>query len=123
MVQDVGRVPAGLYAFDANSGSLILISEQTQPVRAAFYAPGVVAGAKVVIIFVIRPFRTVLKYGDVGYKFSVLDTGIVMESFVLTATALGKRTFPYESYYDDELNRALGLDGSTEFVTAALLLG
>jgi SagB-type dehydrogenase family enzyme len=122
-VRSVVGVPSGLYAFDANSNSLILVAQDTRAMLKAFHETKGLASARVVILLVSRPFRTFLKYGDVGYKFSVIDAGVVLENFVLTATALGKRTFPYESYYDDELNRALGLDGSSEFVATTLLLG
>jgi SagB-type dehydrogenase family enzyme len=123
IVINVMDVPKGLYIFDPYSTRLVLVTNEIDGILSAFQDGDLISKVKIVSILVGNPFRACLKYGDVGYKFVLLDAGIIIENIVLSATALRKNVLPYESFYDSDLNRCLGLDGVAKFVTSSVLLG
>ena len=59
------------------------------------------------------------KYGLRGYRLALIDVGHVSENLYLTGTGLGLQVCATAGFIDDELDRALGLDG---LETAALLV-
>ena len=123
VVNRVNGLRRGLYVYDFHSHSLVLLNRDITKALASFMEPKLIARTKLIVVLVANPFRTILKYGDVGYKFALLEAGLISENLVLVATALGKSVLPYESYLDDSLNEALGMDGVTKFVTTTLLFG
>ena len=63
--------------------------------------------------------RLSAKYGLRGYRLALLDAGHVSENLYLAGTGLGLQVCATAGFIDDELDRALGLDGVE---TAALLM-
>ncbi len=67
--------------------------------------------------------RSVAKYGLRGYRFSVLEAGHIGQNLTLSATALGLPTLVSGSYYENELERRLGLNGLDEVVLSVVMIG
>lgn len=67
--------------------------------------------------------RAMKKYGGRGYRFTVLEAGHASQNLLLAAEATGLPALAYGSYYDDELERLLGVDGKDEAVLAVVLIG
>jgi len=67
--------------------------------------------------------RSMKKYGGRGYRFSLLEAGHISQNLLLAATAFHVASLAYGSYFDPDLERALGLDGIDEVVCAVILLG
>ena len=67
--------------------------------------------------------RTIAKYGPLGYRFALLESGIVLQQLILSATACELGSLPWAGYFDDELNELINVDGITETVTNCLFVG
>lgn len=79
--------------------------------------------ASVIIFLVNNILRTVLKYGELGFKLSLIEAGIIAQNIVLLATALGKKSLIYESFIDNKLENGLSINGVTQFISTTILLG
>ena len=55
--------------------------------------------------------RTTVKYGVRGYRFALLEAGLLGFLFTQAAAGLGLHSLHWGGYYDDQLNDLLGLDG------------
>ncbi|MDP4535124.1 SagB/ThcOx family dehydrogenase [Alkalimonas collagenimarina] len=75
-----------------------------------------------VVMTAILP-RSTVKYEALGYRFALLESGIVGQHLSLAATAAGIGNLFWGSYYDDEIHDLIGLDGVEEIVTNFLWLG
>lgn len=69
------------------------------------------------------PARVTDKYGVRGFRFALLEAGHLGQNLSLAAQALALRSLVYGSYYDAELERALGIDGCDEMIASVLLIG
>jgi len=67
--------------------------------------------------------RIMPKYGGRGYRFACLEAGHISQNLILAAQAAGLSALPYGAYFDNELERRLGLDGLREIVLAVVLVG
>lgn len=75
-----------------------------------------------VLVFITGVFeRSTFKYGERGYRFTLLEAGHVAQNLVLTASALGLRAVTVGGFFDRDVDELLGLDGleqSTLYVVA-----
>lgn len=67
--------------------------------------------------------RTVVKYGPLGYRFSLLESGIITQQLILATAASGLDSLAWGGYFDDELNSQIGVDSVCETVTSCLFIG
>ena len=67
--------------------------------------------------------RTMLKYGERGYRFILLEVGFVSMNISLVCEALGLGSCMVGGYLDDELHRFLGIDGASEAVMNVMVIG
>ncbi|GGD73197.1 SagB/ThcOx family dehydrogenase [Lacimicrobium alkaliphilum] len=67
--------------------------------------------------------RSTVKYESLGYRFALIESGIVGQHLSLAATAAGIGNLFWGSYYDDEIHDLIGIDGVEEVVTNFLWLG
>jgi SagB-type dehydrogenase family enzyme len=64
--------------------------------------------------------RSAWKYKERAYRYFYLDAGHMAAHLSLGAVALGLGSCPVAAFYDDEINRLLGVDGESEgYMTAA----
>jgi SagB-type dehydrogenase family enzyme len=76
------------------------------------------------VIFLTAVFsRAESKYGQGAYRVLAAESGHISQSLILAATALGLQAFPATGFFDDALNRVLGLDSAEEQFLLAVLLG
>jgi len=57
--------------------------------------------------------RLMEKYGSRGYRLGLLDAGHVSQTLYLVSAALGLNVCACAGFIDDEMDRAIGLDGIT----------
>jgi len=67
--------------------------------------------------------RVTSKYGPRGYRFACLEAGHISQNILLAASALGLSSLTYGSFYDNEIEKWLDLDGMNEVVLSVILLG
>jgi SagB-type dehydrogenase family enzyme len=67
-----------------------------------------------VMLFITGVFeRSIFKYGDRGYRFTLIEAGHVGQNLALTATAMGLGCLTVGGYSDRQVDDLLGLDGLT----------
>ncbi|OQW34000.1 MAG: hypothetical protein A4E19_18935 [Nitrospira sp. SG-bin1] len=65
-----------------------------------------------VIVFIAAMFeRTVIKYGNRGYRFVMLEAGHVAQNINLVSESLGLGCLNIGGFFDHDIDRLLGLDG------------
>lgn len=79
--------------------------------------------ANAVLLFVIKPWKTMRKYGSRGLRFAFFETGEIAQNINLAISALGIGCVDCASFYEDEVNELLGLDGVLETFVHALIIG
>jgi SagB-type dehydrogenase family enzyme len=67
--------------------------------------------------------RTMIKYGDRGYRFILLEAGFVAENVSLVAEAIGLGSCMIGGYQDDKVNKYLGIDGFSESIQNIVIIG
>ncbi|MBC6994037.1 SagB/ThcOx family dehydrogenase [Neolewinella lacunae] len=67
--------------------------------------------------------RAMLKYGDRGYRWILMETGAIAQNTGLSALALGLGSCLVGGFLDDEVNRFLGINGVSETVQKCIVIG
>ena len=67
--------------------------------------------------------RVHFKYVDRSYRYMLLEAGHLGQNVYLAATALGLAPCGIGAYFDDDLNRLLGVDGREEATVYLLAVG
>lgn len=67
--------------------------------------------------------RSQNKYGDRGYRYACIEIGAIVQNFYLLADKLGLPCVAYGGTNDDEIEKLLALDVTTESVVTAVLVG
>lgn len=110
---DVDTLAPGIYHYDSLSSSLGLLKRgnfRTWLREFVLYQTEL-AEAPLTVILAGATGRLKQKYGDRGYRLALIDAGHVSQNLYLTATALGLAITATAGFIDDELDRALDLDG------------
>lgn len=128
IVMRVRGLNRGVYRYSSLTDELIPISgeEGCLTVRAALAGePAELQfdAAGVYLAFTISPWRSMRKYGSRGLRFALQEVGAYAQQVGLICTALGLSYVESSSFYEDELNRALMLDGIYETATHAMTIG
>lgn len=79
------------------------------------------AGA--VVIITAMWARQHAKYGPRAYRYAYQESGHIAQNMLLAATAAGLGSIPMASFYDDRVDRFLGIDGVEESVVYTLAVG
>jgi SagB-type dehydrogenase family enzyme len=124
-IQNVEALSPGLYHFQPVSFSLERLSDGFAGKRVAEAALGqnFMAGAGVVFIWSAILRRNFSKYGHRGLRYVMMDAGHICQNLLLAAEGLKLGACPVAAFYDDQLNRLLGLDGQEESVIYLAAVG
>jgi len=79
--------------------------------------------ANVALLLVAHPWRVMRKYGARGMRFVLMEAGAISQNANLAAVALGYSSVECASVYDDEMNEALGLDGTFRCYLHSIIVG
>ncbi|MFF9350079.1 SagB/ThcOx family dehydrogenase [Streptomyces sp. NPDC014734] len=74
-------------------------------------------------LLVAQPWRAMRKYGPRGMRFVFHEAGGISQNIHLAATALGLGSLDSSSFYDDDMDDALGLDGLFRTTVHLIVLG
>ena len=115
---NVEGLAPGLYHFDVGAGDLRRLRRgrfRAQAVRAASGQTWVGRAAFLCIMTAVVG-RSLWKYQDeVTYRTLFLDAGHLAQTFCLLATSRGLGPFTTAAIQDSDIERLLGLDGTSEF--------
>lgn len=112
------RVPGlmpGIYHFDPAGNKLHFLrgGDQSQKLAPALMNGRVAQNATLMFFITAVPERSVVRYGDRGYRFTLLEAGAVMQNLNLAAGALGLACVNVGEFFDRQVDEVLDLDGLT----------
>jgi SagB-type dehydrogenase family enzyme len=124
---NVNGLPMGIYHYRVAKHTLELIKSGPN-VKADFAELGDWGGIEMsksaFIILISAIFeRCTFKYGNRGYRFSLIEVGCLSMIMNLIAEAMGMGVCHLGGFYDDHLNEYIGVDGITESVQTVLTFG
>jgi SagB-type dehydrogenase family enzyme len=120
-----GLVP-GIYRFIATRHALEEIDVQpgiSGRVTKACLDQRFIAASAVTFLWTAVAYRMTWRYGDRGYRYIHLDAGHVCQNLYLAAVAIGCGACAIGAFNDEELNRIIGIDGTTHFVVYLATVG
>lgn len=120
-----GLVP-GLYHYGVERHQLELLrAEDPLPaVRGCVFHKDIDLDHAALVIFITAiPRRSLIKYGDRGYRLILLEAGAVMQNVSLVACQQGLALVVSGGFFDDEVHRWLGVDGVNETVLLPVIVG
>ena len=118
VVSDVDGLSAGVYRYVASSHGLVLIDERDglhDAFLEAVHGEAFVAEAPVCFIWACSPYRGEWRYHSLAHKSMLLDAGHICQSLYLAAESIGCGTCGIGGYWQEGIDRMLGLDGQDTF--------
>ena len=124
-VHKVEGLSAGIYHFNVAEFRLARLKEGdfNQLITTAGLGQPVIRKAAVVIIWTAMMLRCMEKYRERAVRYIPMDLGHVCQNVQLAATALGLGSCPIGAFYDDEMNKLVGVDGEDETVLYMVTVG
>jgi SagB-type dehydrogenase family enzyme len=115
----------GVYHYEVYSHALeqLASGDVHQELRRSLLYEELCTGPAVVLVMSGLFSRPRFKYGELGYRLLLKETGHVGQNIALTATALGLGACPVEGFVEDRLNDLLGLDGVDERALYLFVIG
>ncbi|HZH13078.1 MAG TPA: SagB/ThcOx family dehydrogenase [Archangium sp.] len=115
----------GLYHYDPEDSSLdvLRVGDDSGILASSAFQPELVQDAAAILLVSAVFMRSTFKYGDRGYRFVLLEAGHLAQNVILTTREMGLAAVPLGGYVDREWDGYLGVDGLSESVVYALLLG
>lgn len=117
----------GVYAYDALRHELVPVPSQARDRYELMVQAQVAAeleGRPPMLITVTARFgRVFWKYSSIGYRLVLQDTGVVLQTLYLVATAMGLGVCALGSVDIDRTSRVLDLDWRVESGVGAMVLG
>ena len=123
--KNIEGVEMGLYHYDIKSHLLEALydADFSIPLARACLGQEMIASAQVVFIWSGIFSRSKWKYNQRAYRYVYLDCGHIAQNLALSATALCLGSCQVGAFYDDEINKILGLDGEEESVIYLSVVG
>jgi SagB-type dehydrogenase family enzyme len=114
----------GLYHYAAADHALELVraGDTAHEVARLCYTPALSEAAAVIVLTGISA-KSRLKYGERGYRFTLLEAGHIAQNALLAASALMLDACPFGGFIDDDLDRLLGIDGLDEVSLYLIAVG
>jgi SagB-type dehydrogenase family enzyme len=113
----------GIYHYDPYARRLADLERSFERLRDALVDPSLAASSSVAIVITGVFWRSRFKYGQRGYRFTLLEAGHVAQNLVLAAAGLELSALPLGGFYDREVERAIGVDGVDESALYVVLVG
>jgi SagB-type dehydrogenase family enzyme len=122
----VAGVPRAVTHYDPVNHRLNVINGDVDPAAfaQALVSNDGIAESAAFAVFMSGVFeRTVVKYGDRGYRLCLLEAGHAAQNICLSAVSQGLGTLAYAGYDDDAVAQWLDIDGLNEAVVHAVFGG
>ena len=119
------QIAPGLYHYDLKGHALTALWQRSftdADARALVPTPWIHKAAAL-IVFTAVFWRTQTKYGERGYRYALLEAGHIAQNMHLVAEALTLPCCTLGGTNDEELEKLLDVESSTESVVYALAVG
>jgi SagB-type dehydrogenase family enzyme len=115
-VHRVNDLNPGLYHFDIRENHLILLKEGNlgQSLSRAGLGQEMLAEASCVFVWTAIVKRSKWKYRQRAYRYVYMDVGHIGQNLYLAATAMNLGCCTVGAFYDEEVDRLIGIDGREE---------
>ena len=115
-VDHVEDIPQGIYHFNVASFAIERLKDGNfnRDLTTACLGQPVVRRAAVVFIWTAMMLRCMVKYRDRAMRYIPMDLGHVCQNVQLAATSMDLGSCPIGAFFDDDINRLLGIDGEEE---------
>jgi SagB-type dehydrogenase family enzyme len=125
VVFDVGGLAPGVYHYGVAEHQLSLLREGNfrREVFQAALSQEMILRASLVLVLTGLHERVQWKYVDRSYRYLMLEAGHLGQNVYLAATGMGLGPCGIGAYFDDDLNRLLGVDGHEEATVYLLAIG
>jgi SagB-type dehydrogenase family enzyme len=125
VVNNVQDVPSGLYHYNIQDHVLEELKEGDLSEEIALGAldQEMCMHAPVVLVWTAVFQRSKWKYEQRAYRYVYLDTGHIAANLALASTSIGLGSCQIGAFFDDEVNRLLGVDGVEESVLYLSVVG
>lgn len=125
VVQRVEGIEPGLYHYRVAHHALEQLArgDQAEWLKKAEVEWGMSATAAVTVLVSAVFGRQTVKYRDRGYRFILMEAGILTQSLTLLAAYQGIQSCIMGGWVDDEMNGLFDLDGANEGMLVAMCLG
>jgi SagB-type dehydrogenase family enzyme len=116
LVNRVDGIPAGIHHYDVKRAQLVLLKEGNFGREAARAALGqaLLEDAAAVFLWTAIVERSKWKYRQRGYRYIYMDAGHIGQNLYLAATALNLGCCTVGAFFDEEVDRVIGVDGVEE---------
>jgi SagB-type dehydrogenase family enzyme len=118
-VLNITELEAGIYRYLPVEHQLILVAEVerlAEEIVKAALGQSFIGKAPVTFIWTAVPYRMEWRYDIAAHKVILLDAGHVCQNLYLASSAVGAGTCAVGAYFQEGMDRLLGLDGKDEFV-------
>lgn len=125
VIFNVAGVAPGVYHYDIQRHRLELVraGDFRQKVFAAALSQEMVLHTAMVLVLTGIFARVQWKYVDRSYRYLLLEAGHLGQNIYLAATALGLGPCGIGAFFDEEVDRLLGIDGRDEVTVYLLAVG
>jgi SagB-type dehydrogenase family enzyme len=116
----------GIYHYDGRAHELSCVASSvpfSSLAAAMSDEDGLTLGAGLIIFVSVLLERTVVKYSYRGYRFAMMEAGMVPLMINLAATGIGLDCLHWGGFLDDKVNGLIGLNGFSESVVSSLIIG
>lgn len=128
VIINVQGIKKGIYRYHPPEDVLLQIGgeEDIGRITESFCLAGDQAGlnkVSCICLLSIHPWKTMKKYGARGLRFALHEVGGISQNIHLAAVSLGLGAMDCASFYEDEVNKIIKLDGEFQTVVHTILLG
>jgi SagB-type dehydrogenase family enzyme len=119
------ELPSGVYHYDIKRHGLseLQAREFSELEVESYFSYPWTGQASLALVITASFKRTEQKYADRGYRYVMLEAGHVAQNVYLTAEALGLRCTAIGGTKDSALESLIDIDGVTESLVYALVIG
>ena len=119
------EIPAGLYHYNVKEHALDVLTQQTFTASdiGNLFVYEWIQKASCALVMTAVFGRNQVKYGERGYRYMLLEAGHIGQNVYLVSNALGVKCCGMGGTRDENLEKLIDIDGTTEAVVYALILG
>jgi SagB-type dehydrogenase family enzyme len=116
VVNRVEEIPRGLYHYNVKEAQLILLKDGQfgLELRRAGLGQEMLAETACVFVWTAIVERSKWKYRERAYRYIYMDVGHIGQTLYLAATALNLGCCTVGAFFDEEIDRVIGVDGMNE---------
>jgi SagB-type dehydrogenase family enzyme len=125
VINNVEGLEKGLYHYNIEEHTIeeMKLDDLGRELAHAALEQEMLANAPLVLVWTAIFERSKWKYRQRAYRYVYLDAGIIGENLTLSATGIGLGSCNVGAFFDDEVNKILGVDGTAESVVYLSVVG